>query len=117
MMTNDRTIEVVVARRMWVNALRSGEYRQGKRRLTDKGEAFCCLGVACEVLGLARDSDDSGYVLGGELYVMLFPPPLCAGLGLSNNDVTTLSNLNDETDAGFEAIATFIDGLPISPSF
>ena len=34
----------------WLEALRSGEYKQGKTRLhntTDK--TFCCLGVLCEV--------------------------------------------------------------------
>src|SRR5688500_14463606 len=35
--------------RAWVDALRSGEFRQGKRRLhTDDGR-YCCLGVACVV--------------------------------------------------------------------
>lgn len=31
-----------------INALRSGEYEQGKKQLRD-GEKFCCLGVACDV--------------------------------------------------------------------
>lgn len=31
-----------------VDALRSGEYQQGKGRLRD-GNKFCCLGVACDV--------------------------------------------------------------------
>lgn len=34
--------------RKWVKALRSGEFKQGKRRLRD-GDAFCCLGVACDL--------------------------------------------------------------------
>ena len=38
----------------WVAALRSGKYRQGKRRLrvagdTRKQDSFCCLGVLCDV--------------------------------------------------------------------
>lgn len=32
----------------WVQALRSGEYKQGKDALRDN-DKFCCLGVACEV--------------------------------------------------------------------
>lgn len=39
------------ARRLWVEALRSGEYKQGTGKLetrTDEGELTnCCLGVAC----------------------------------------------------------------------
>lgn len=37
----------------WVQALRSGEYRQGRGKLTrveeDGSESFCCLGVLCDV--------------------------------------------------------------------
>ena len=35
--------------RVWVDALRSGEYPQTKYSLQDK-TGYCCLGVACEVL-------------------------------------------------------------------
>lgn len=37
---------------MWVDALRSGEYKQGKGVLhakTKRGDRFCCLGVACDL--------------------------------------------------------------------
>lgn len=33
----------------WINALRSGKYKQGKFRLQSVDQ-YCCLGVACEVL-------------------------------------------------------------------
>jgi hypothetical protein len=33
---------------VWVQALRSGEYEQGKHSLNEKGK-FCCLGVLCEI--------------------------------------------------------------------
>lgn len=32
----------------WVAELRSGEYKQGKKRLRT-GDAFCCLGVLCNL--------------------------------------------------------------------
>jgi hypothetical protein len=41
----------------WVNALRSGRYKQGRgalRRITGSGEEYCCLGVLCQ---LAVDDD------------------------------------------------------------
>lgn len=46
----------------WIKALESGEYRQGVGSLVEFGNAsdkFCCLGVACDVLGL--EADDGGY--------------------------------------------------------
>lgn len=34
--------------RKWVDALRSGEFKQGTGRLRT-GDSYCCLGVACEI--------------------------------------------------------------------
>ena len=34
--------------KLWVSALRSGEYQQGKGQLSLNGR-FCCLGVACDI--------------------------------------------------------------------
>lgn len=31
----------------WVAALRSGEYKQGKGRLKNINNEYCCLGVLC----------------------------------------------------------------------
>lgn len=36
----------------WVEALRSGNYKQGMSALRSKEDEYCCLGVLCEVLGL-----------------------------------------------------------------
>lgn len=33
---------------LWIKALESGEYRQGKEYLL-RNEKYCCLGVACDV--------------------------------------------------------------------
>ena len=35
--------------KLWVKALRSGKYKQGKGALQNR-DGFCCLGVACKVL-------------------------------------------------------------------
>lgn len=37
------------AKKKWIEALRSGKYKQGKRLLRSLNDEFCCLGVACEV--------------------------------------------------------------------
>lgn len=39
-------------KKLWVDALRSGEYKQGKKKLHKKGrdgDRFCCLGVLCDL--------------------------------------------------------------------
>lgn len=33
----------------WVNALRSGDYEQGKLQLRSINNKFCCLGVLCNI--------------------------------------------------------------------
>jgi hypothetical protein len=34
---------------LWLRALRSEEYAQGREQLRSRGDKFCCLGVACDV--------------------------------------------------------------------
>ena len=51
-------------KKLWVEALRSGEYTQGSMRLFNN-ESFCCLGVLCdlhakETGGQWEDVDDVG---------------------------------------------------------
>lgn len=35
----------------WIEALRSGEYGQTVRELTNGNDDYCCLGVACKIAG------------------------------------------------------------------
>jgi hypothetical protein len=44
--------------KLWVEALRSDEYKQGKGRLRQDDE-FCCLGVACDVFRKVFDISES----------------------------------------------------------
>jgi hypothetical protein len=47
--------------RKWVDALRSGKYKQGTgflKRVVDGETCHCCLGVACEVSGLVPEWAD-----------------------------------------------------------
>lgn len=50
--------------RQWVNALRSGDYKQGRQKLatrhSDGTYSHCCLGVACEVAGIPKGNDLDG---------------------------------------------------------
>lgn len=36
-------------RKLWVEALRSGEYKQGKGMLKSEDNEFCCLGVLTDI--------------------------------------------------------------------
>lgn len=57
----------VEIKRRWVEALRSGRYRQGRQVLVEPdhilGDAFCCLGVLCEIA-----VQDGVIVRGGQWY-------------------------------------------------
>ena len=33
----------------WIDALKSGEYQQGRERLKTKDGKYCCLGVLCDI--------------------------------------------------------------------
>lgn len=48
----------------WVEALRSGKYRQGKNYLNANG-AFCCLGVLCDLSGEGKWVPDKDVELAG----------------------------------------------------
>jgi hypothetical protein len=46
----------------WVEALRSGDYKQGTQLLKNQGEdecTYCCLGVLCVIAG--KDTDAGSY--------------------------------------------------------
>jgi len=42
---------------MWVNALRSKEYKQTKHSLRTTSDTYCCLGVLCDLY--AKDSGNN----------------------------------------------------------
>lgn len=42
----------------WVEALRSGKYRQGIGQLRNSSDEYCCLGVLCDILGTKWRKDD-----------------------------------------------------------
>lgn len=45
-------------KQQWLTALRSGLYQQTDRRLTDGCGGYCCYGVACEISGTARNTEN-----------------------------------------------------------
>lgn len=100
---------------LWLNALRSGEYKQGHFWLRRNNDKFCCLGVLCDLHAKAhgKEWDDRAY-----LGVESAPPQEVlewAGLPKSNPHVMipsedkTLAALNDYHEYSFRQIADLIE--------
>lgn len=118
---------------MWVNALRSGKYRQGFGSLAyayDGQPLSCCaLGVLCELAAEAGvvekfGGHPDGMLMYGQIKESKLPPPeVCEWAGLDNenpamwvdpndgdnDDVIELSELNDRERRPFAEIATIIE--------
>jgi hypothetical protein len=98
----------------WIKALLSGEYAQGKGALCTEGKKhgkFCCLGVLCDIAGPNkwRVSGIHGEVCWGRENAVYLPPDyLVDKVGLSDAEVISLANLNDNGKK-FKTIAKYIE--------
>lgn len=103
----------------WVEALRSGAYKQATCVLYDRWDSgFCCLGVLCDVI------DPTGWdptvigvyhaVIDGEDVRMhdTLDERVQAALGMPEDAVIELMRLNDEEEASFDEIADVIEADP-----
>jgi hypothetical protein len=105
----------------WVEALRSGNYKQGHfglRYTNDKIDEFCCLGVLCDISGqgewhkdnfLINDSSFQQY----ERKAGLLPNKVMEWAGIQTPDCKiykdSLIALNDNKDYSFDQIAHYIE--------
>ncbi len=107
------------ARALWVQALRSGDYKQTTGSLHDE-HGYCCLGVACVVyqehvgdLKVEEDNDETSY--NNENCVL--PVVVRDWLGLRAEGgsyvKSGLVTQNDSVGADFDAIADIIEREPI----
>lgn len=103
----------------WVDALRSGQYKQGRFNLRLTKNSFCCLGVLCELhrkehkkrWGVNKNKEYTYYANNGTL-----PEEVLAWVGLEPYDDVVhirkinkpLTRLNDEGST-FEEIADVIE--------
>lgn len=114
--------------RLWVDALRSGQYVQGTGGLkleTPEGAQYCCLGVACDV-AIKDGVKVNQRAIGARSYIEFnetsgfLPEAVMAWLGtdtdspmvLCRNDSDfeqTLTYLNDTEGWGFGEIADAIE--------
>lgn len=110
-------------KKKWVDALRSGEYRQGEGFLL-KGDNYCCLGVLCDLYH--KETGEGEWIHQGDNYSRIFsvqgissnielPFPVSQWAELPGknpvvelDDTKALSDLND-SGMGFHFIANVIE--------
>lgn len=114
-------------KKQWVEALRSGKYKQGTKFLNRNGR-FCCLGVLCELSGVCKELKYDRYYYGGYYYggndgllprdvrewagiksaspIVRYTPSSGYGGQLEQYSLVTL---NDELQLTFEQIADIIE--------
>jgi len=100
-------------RRKWLQALRSGKYKQARDTLArddngtacapEDGTSFCCLGVAALVCGFSDRGQPGSQLLQRS----------CAVLGLTTGDALRLAERNDDKRQRFKTIADAIEKLPL----
>jgi len=95
---------------VWLAALRSGDYTQGRDKLFDtESGGYCCLGVLCHATGNMTDghSHDSN----GEMseHVIFLHPSLRARFILLQEDQRLLAAMNDQQGKTFTEIAAYIE--------
>lgn len=116
--------------KIWVEALRSGKYKQGVGMLATKDNGYCCLGVLCELAekedivhrieddDVDRTKDRWAFGSDAEDFNGLTLPQsvvtwagMKTDVGMYARDVLTYSDLAQENDAGktFAEIADIIE--------
>lgn len=105
----------------WIEALRSGEYAQGMHVLRSPGDAYCCLGVLCDIA--VKDGKGEWYDLapdeGGEHWNFRDEADGFSSTGLTRKikdwsgigflDQDTLVHMNDGQGRSFKEIAQYIE--------
>lgn len=94
----------------WLDALRNGEYRQGKHKLFDRDlNEYCCLGVLCDIQGADFNKIEEQF---GTLALSENPKQFLAGLGLSTIELVS----KNDHGKSFSEIADFIEAnIPADP--
>lgn len=99
-----------ITREEWVKALRSGKYEQGKSLLKNRNK-FCCLGVACDLAGVAWEDCEQPSLASSD-FKTVGADILYKSLSLTVEEAERLANLNDR-NVTFLEIADLIENGPI----
>lgn len=96
-------------RRLWVEALKSGTFPQGKYFLRDpQNNNYCCLGVACEVLAVPIPKEGGNDIDNDRAYRVM-----ARKLGLNYEQTRQFTEFNDEDSLPFSKIAEVVQETPI----
>lgn len=97
----------------WLEALRSGKYKQGRGELRSVNDEFCCLGVLCDVSGQGewdkRTEAHYSYGQGTKWGAYGLPLFMNEFTGLTMKPEETLFALNDDKKLSFNEIADWIE--------
>jgi hypothetical protein len=103
---------------IWIDALRSGEYKQIKGKLNNL-DGYCCLGVACKVLIPNEKLNLVGeIILGSFVHDQINAPQWLRDINVDFESKTgiTLSMLNDKNGASFNEIADILEKTYLTPN-
>jgi hypothetical protein len=94
-------------KKKWVEALRSGKYRQGYGYLRYVTDEFCCLGVLCDIYDKTlwiRNAWNYFY----KYQVGTIPGEIADKIGITIDEQSALITKNDRPE-DFSGIADFIE--------
>lgn len=94
-------------KKLWLKALRSGRYRQGRGQLVNSRNEYCCLGVLCKVVGAVKNSHFD-FEYGDDRGFGFLPNRLRRELHITKRQEDTLSGKNDRGKS-FKEIADYIE--------
>lgn len=104
-------------KKMWVAALRSGKYQQGKGALRRVSGEMCCLGVLCEIH--RKETGDGRWIRDGSQFRYhgaggTLPRAIQVWAGLNSDSPRILPIVEDETDIVTTAAAINDTGVPFA---
>lgn len=100
-------------KKIWIKALTSGKYRQGKGCLKKGEKTFCCLGVLSDLYAKKKkvkwEKEGKDFLLFNEAGVLPFKVKEWAGIDQTNPCVETTKDLQDKGHGNKNSLAHLND--------